>query len=87
MALAHALQPKPDRPFLDGTAASLDPAAEARFYELLKERLPGAALVSIALRPNLARHHRQALRVGRGRDGFWPGRCDPHGRPSCRSAG
>jgi predicted ABC-type transport system involved in lysophospholipase L1 biosynthesis ATPase subunit len=64
VALARALLRKPDRPFLDGTAASLDPAAEARFYELQKERLPGTALVSIAHQPAVVRYHPRALRVG-----------------------
>jgi putative ATP-binding cassette transporter len=66
VALARALLLKPDWLFLDEATASLDPESEARFYALLKERLPGAALVSIAHRPAVARFHDRALRV---RDG------------------
>ncbi|WP_043342211.1 ABC transporter ATP-binding protein/permease [Belnapia moabensis] len=66
VALARALLLKPRWLFLDEATASLDPEAEARFYELLKERLPGTTLVSIAHRPAVARYHQRALRV---RDG------------------
>ncbi|NOG69692.1 ABC transporter ATP-binding protein/permease [Roseicella sp. DB1501] len=67
VALARALLLKPDWLFLDEATASLDPAAEARFYELLKERLPGTTLVSIAHRPAVAQYHERALRVREGR--------------------
>jgi putative ATP-binding cassette transporter len=67
VALARALLLKPDWLFLDEATASLDPEAEARFYGLLKERLPGTALVSIAHRPAVARYHARALRVRGGR--------------------
>ena len=67
VALARALLLKPDWLFLDEATASLDPEAETRFYELLAERLPGTALVSIAHRPSVARFHDRALRVQDGR--------------------
>lgn len=66
LALARALLLKPDWLFLDEATASLDPEAEARFYALLKERLPGATLVSIAHRPAVAQYHQRALRVREG---------------------
>ena len=66
VALARALLLKPGWLFLDEATASLDPEAEARFYSLLKERLPGTTLVSIAHRPAVAQYHQRALRV---RDG------------------
>jgi len=66
VALARALLLKPDWLFLDEATASLDPEAEARFYGLLKERLPHTTLVSIAHRPAVAQYHQRALRV---RDG------------------
>ncbi len=66
VALARALLLKPRWLFLDEATASLDPVAEARFYELLKERIPGTALISIAHRPAVAQYHGRALRV---RDG------------------
>jgi putative ATP-binding cassette transporter len=67
VALARALLLKPDWLFLDEATASLDPEAEARFYTLLKERLPGTTLVSIAHRPAVAQYHQRALRVREGR--------------------
>ncbi|WP_431268903.1 hypothetical protein [Dankookia sp. P2] len=67
MALARALLLKPDWLFLDEATASLDPEAEARFYALLKERLPRTTLVSIAHRPAVAQYHQRALRVREGR--------------------
>jgi putative ATP-binding cassette transporter len=67
VALARALLLRPDWLFLDEATASLDPEAEARFYGLLKERLPGTTLVSIAHRPAVAQYHRRALRVRDGR--------------------
>ena len=67
VALARALLLKPDWLFLDEATASLDPEAEARFYRLLRERLPGTTLVSIAHRPAVAKYHRRALQVRDGR--------------------
>jgi putative ATP-binding cassette transporter len=67
VALARALLLKPDWLFLDEATASLDPEAEARFYRLLQERLPGTTLVSIAHRPAVAQYHQRALRVREGR--------------------
>ncbi len=66
VALARALLLQPDWLFLDEATASLDPEGERRFYALLKERLPGTTLVSIAHRPAVAEYHDRALRV---RDG------------------
>ena len=63
VALARALLLKPDWLFLDEATASLDPEGEAAFYTLLRKRLPGAAMVSIAHRPAVARFHGRALRL------------------------
>jgi len=57
VAVARALLLKPDWLFLDEATASLDPESEARLYELLIERLPGAAIISIAHREAVARFH------------------------------
>ena len=65
VALARALLLKPDWLFLDEATASLDPEGEARFYTLLKERLPGTTLVSIAHRPAVAQFHDRRLSNGR----------------------
>jgi putative ATP-binding cassette transporter len=63
LALARALLLKPDWLFLDEATASLDPAAEERLYAKVKERLPGAAVVSIAHRPAVAAFHDRGLRI------------------------
>jgi putative ATP-binding cassette transporter len=57
LALARALLHEPHWLFLDDATAALDEEAERRVYELLGERLPNAALVSIAHRPSVARYH------------------------------
>jgi putative ATP-binding cassette transporter len=67
LALARALLVRPDFLFLDEATASLDPAAEERLYMVLKERLPEAAIVSIAHRPAVAKFHARRLRVEGGR--------------------
>lgn len=72
IALARALLAKPDWIFLDEATASLDPAGEENLYAILKQRLPGATLVSIAHRPSVAAFHDDRLVFQRAEDG--PGR-------------
>lgn len=67
LSFARALLVKPDVLFLDEATASLDPPAEAALYALLRERLPGAAVLSIAHRDGVARFHDRALRLRDGR--------------------
>ncbi|WP_149538100.1 ABC transporter ATP-binding protein/permease [Siccirubricoccus phaeus] len=67
VALARALLVKPDWLFLDEATASLDPEAEAEFYTLLQQKLPGTTLVSIAHRPAVAEYHGRALRFRDGK--------------------
>jgi putative ATP-binding cassette transporter len=67
LAFARALLVKPDFLFLDEATASLDPAAEARLYGLVRERLRGTAVLSIAHREAVARFHDRGLRVEGGR--------------------
>ena len=67
LAIARALLVKPDFLFLDEATASLDPAGEERLYELVAERLPGTAVLSIAHRPAVAQFHGRTLRVTEGR--------------------
>ncbi len=65
LALARALLNKPDWLFLDEATASLDPAGEGELYRVLRERLPGTTVVSIAHHPNVASAHDQAIAVER----------------------
>ncbi len=67
LAFARALLVKPGFLFLDEATASLDPPAEAALYALLRERLPGTAILSIAHREAVARLHDRALRLEDGR--------------------
>lgn len=67
VALARALLLRPQWLFLDEATASLDPEGEQRFYEVLREKLPGTALVSIAHRPAVAAFHDRRLVVRDGR--------------------
>jgi putative ATP-binding cassette transporter len=71
IAFARALLHRPQWLFLDEATASLDEESEARLYRLLKERLPGTAVVSIGHRPALAQFHDRRWRIER-EDG--PGR-------------
>ena len=50
LAFARALLYRPDWLFLDEATSALDEAAEQRMYELLRERLPDATVLSIAHR-------------------------------------
>jgi len=61
VAIARALLAKPDWLFLDEATASLDPESEAQIYRVLKQRLPGTTIISIAHRPAVAAFHDQRL--------------------------
>jgi len=57
IALARVLLHEPDWIFLDEATSGLDEKMEERAYDLLAERLPKAAVVSVAHRQSLIEHH------------------------------
>jgi putative ATP-binding cassette transporter len=61
LAFARALLYRPEWLFLDEASSALDEPAERRMYELLRERLPRAAIVSIAHRPAVQEFHQRQL--------------------------
>ena len=69
LAVARALLSRPDWLFLDEATAALDPQGEAEIYALLRARLPGTTVVSIAHRPEIAALHETELALTRTPDG------------------
>ncbi|QCP51212.1 ABC transporter ATP-binding protein/permease [Trinickia violacea] len=65
LAGARVLLHKPDYLFLDEATSALDAENEARLYHLFNERLPKAAIVSIAHRESLAAFHDETLEIER----------------------
>ena len=61
LAFARALLLKPDWLFLDEATSALDDATEEEMYRTLIERLPNAAIVSIAHRPSVIPFHQGRL--------------------------
>jgi len=66
LAIARALLLQPAWVFLDEATAALDEDTERHMYELLRQRLPGATLVSIAHRPQVAEFHNRRWRLHEG---------------------
>ena len=61
VAFARALLYRPNWLFLDEASSALDEPTERRMYELLAERLPGAAVISVAHRPSVEALHKRQL--------------------------
>lgn len=61
LGIARALLRAPDFLFLDEATASLDERAENALYELLRTRLPGTTVISIAHRDALTAFHQRRL--------------------------
>lgn len=57
LAFGRAVLQRPDYLFLDEATSALDEESEAAMYALVRERLPDAAVVSIAHRSTVARWH------------------------------
>jgi vitamin B12/bleomycin/antimicrobial peptide transport system ATP-binding/permease protein len=68
LAMARAILLEPDYLFLDEATASLDEPSEAALYRLLRERLPGMAIVSIGHRSTLKPFHRRRFVLERDGD-------------------
>ena len=67
LAVARVLLHKPDYVFLDEASSALDTENEAHLYRLLTERLPEAAIVSVAQRETIAQFHEETLDIRRPR--------------------
>jgi vitamin B12/bleomycin/antimicrobial peptide transport system ATP-binding/permease protein len=61
LAFARALLYRPDWLFLDEASSALDAPTERRMYELLRQRLPGATVISIAHKPEVVALHRRRV--------------------------
>jgi putative ATP-binding cassette transporter len=63
IAFARALLQKPDWLFLDEATSAVDEEIEAHLYGLLREHLPGTAVVSVGHRSTLRAYHARRLVV------------------------
>jgi putative ATP-binding cassette transporter len=63
LAFARALLLEPKWIFIDEGTSALDTKMEAHLYTLLKQRLPGTAIVSIAHRPDVVAVHNRHLNI------------------------
>ena len=63
IAFARALVQKPDWLFLDEATSAVDEASEGPLYALLRERLPGATVISVGHRSTLRPFHVRRLVV------------------------
>jgi vitamin B12/bleomycin/antimicrobial peptide transport system ATP-binding/permease protein len=63
LAFARAVLVKPDWLFLDEATSALDEANETALYELIRDRLPDATVISIAHKPSVAAYHDRRLRI------------------------
>lgn len=69
LAFARALLNRPNWLFLDEATASLDEQTGTLLYRLLLERLPEAAVVSIAHDPSIGAFHTRRIHLVPGQDG------------------
>jgi putative ATP-binding cassette transporter len=69
LAIARALLARPDWLLLDEATASLDPASGEELYAMLRQRLPGMAIVSVAHLPAVARFHQRRVQLQHGTGG------------------
>ncbi|HTJ02994.1 MAG TPA: ABC transporter ATP-binding protein/permease [Methylovirgula sp.] len=73
LAIARALLVKPDWLFLDEATTALDEPLETKIYQLLQEKLPQTAIVSIGHRATLQQFHGRRFEMRpSGSDAFTP---------------
>jgi putative ATP-binding cassette transporter len=65
VAIARALLQAPAWLFLDEATSALDEETETAIYRLLRDKLPGTTIVSIAHRPAIADFHRRRIELRR----------------------
>ena len=69
IAIARAILARPDWLLLDEATSALDEKAEAAAYGLIRDRLPGATIISIGHRSSLAALHDRFLELVEGSGG------------------
>lgn len=67
IAAARAILSQPDFLFIDEGTSALDAQSETKVYQTIVERLPRAALISVAHRESVAQFHHHLLRIENGR--------------------
>ncbi|MGV7208764.1 ABC transporter ATP-binding protein/permease [Oxalobacteraceae bacterium A2-2] len=72
IAAARAILSQPDFLFIDEGTSALDAQSETKVYQTIVERLPQAALISVAHRESVAPFHQQLLKLEKGRASLSP---------------
>ena len=65
IAIARAVFQKPDWLFMDEATAALDEPTEQRVYDMVKEMIPGATIVSVGHRSTLKAFHDRNVHLAR----------------------
>ncbi|WP_213769111.1 ABC transporter ATP-binding protein/permease [Caballeronia sp. dw_19] len=66
LGFARALLQRPDYLLLDESTSALDEDNESKMYQLITQRLPEAAIISVSHHSSLKRFHTHALRIENG---------------------
>jgi len=77
VAAARAILARPDFLFVDEATSALDAQLEEQLYKALVQRLPGAAIISVAHRESVAAYHDRRLLIENGVATVSPLRADP----------
>ena len=68
LSFVRVMLQRPDWVFLDEATSALDEETEKKMYQLLRQRLPKTAVISIGHRSALADYHERKLELQGGRD-------------------